>query len=154
MFSQGQLDSLERSRTGWTGISGASGASGVSSLVSLLRLSVVGVVGGVSLFNQMAWKSTLQVTALASAGLVGWFTSNLTERWKLTQNTCTCVCVNQNNEDDLLHGIRRMPGLPIFGTVSAASQENKPTITEKELVPLESSPVPSKSIRVSEVQYI
>lgn len=109
---------------------------------------------GVHIVNQMAWKSTLQVTTLATAGLVGWFTGSLTERWKLTQNTCKCICVNQNNEADLLHEIRRMPGLPIFGTVSAASPENKLSITEKELVPLESSPIPSKSTRVSEVQYI
>jgi hypothetical protein len=101
----------------------------------------------------MAWKNTIQVTALASAGLIGWFTGNLNERWKLTQNACKCVCFNENDEDDLLREIRRMPGLPIFGTVSAASPENKPSITERELVPLESSPVPSKSTRVSEVQY-
>lgn len=99
----------------------------------------------------MAWKTTLQVTALAGAGLVGWFTGNLTERWKLSQNTCKCLRVNQNYEDYLLHEIKRMPGLPIFGTVSAASPENKPSITEMELVPMESSPVASKSSRVSEI---
>ncbi|PNF21902.1 Endonuclease G, mitochondrial [Cryptotermes secundus] len=99
----------------------------------------------------MAWKSNFRVTALATAGLIGFFTGNFTERWKLTQNAWKCLHVNQNDEDDLLHEIRRMPGLPIFGTVSAASPGNKPSITEKELVPLESSPVPSKSIRVSEI---
>lgn len=102
----------------------------------------------------MAWKSNFQVTAVATAGLIGFFIGNITERWKLTQNACKCVHVNENDEGDLLHEIRRMPGLPIFGTVSAASPGNKPSITEKELVPLESFPVPSKSIRVSEVQYI
>jgi hypothetical protein len=116
-------------------------------------LVVADVNNRVDLVTEMAYKSTLKVTALASAGLVGWFTGNLTERWKLTQNTCKCVCVNENNEG-LLHGMRGMPGLPIFGTVSAASPENKPSIAEMELVPLESSPVPSKSSRVSEVQYI
>jgi hypothetical protein len=102
----------------------------------------------------MARRSTLQVVALTGAGLGGWFTGILTERWKLTQNTCKCSCVNQNNGDDLLHKIKRLPGLPIFGTVSAAFPENKLSVSENELVPLESSPVPSKPTRVSQVKYI
>jgi hypothetical protein len=99
----------------------------------------------------MAWKYTIQFTALSGTLLGGWFAGSLTERWKVTQNASKCMWSYQSNEDRLLHEIKRMPGLPIFGTVSAASPANKPSIME---VPLESSPVPSKSTRVSEVQYI
>jgi hypothetical protein len=99
----------------------------------------------------MAWKYIFRFTALAGTAFGGWFAGSLTERYKVTQNSCKRLCFNQNDEDCLLHEIRRMPGLPIFGTVSAASPANKPSVME---VPLESSPVTSKSTRVSEVKYI
>jgi hypothetical protein len=99
----------------------------------------------------MAWKIALQVTALTGVGLGGWFTGILTERWKLRQTTCEYPCITENTED-LLCKIKRMPGLPICGTVSAASSpENKLSILENDLVPLETSPVPRKPSRVSQV---
>jgi len=104
----------------------------------------------------MAWKSAAQVTLLTSVGLGSWFTGILTERWRLRRTTCECLCVNQSTEDDLLlHKVKRMPGLPIFGTVSAASPpEYKLPISGKDLVPVESFPVPSKPRRISQGKYI
>jgi hypothetical protein len=104
-------------------------------------------------FKQMAWKLTVQVTSLACVGLGGWFTRVLTERRQLRQSTCDCSRINQNSPDNLLHKLKGMPGLPIFGTVSAASSpENKLAVLESDLVPFESSPVSSKPSRVSQVK--
>jgi hypothetical protein len=96
----------------------------------------------------MAWKITVQITSLACIGLGGWFTGILTERRKLQQRTCDCSCDNLNN---LLHNLKAMPGLPIYGTVSAASPAN---VLGSDLVPVESSPASSKPSRVSQVKYI
>jgi len=74
-------------------------------------------------------------------------------RDKLRQSTCGCTCVNPNGPDNLLHKLKGMPGLPIFGTVSAASSpENKLSVLGSDLVPFESSPVSSKPSRVSQVK--
>lgn len=99
----------------------------------------------------MTVKLTLQVISLTGVGVGGWFSGILTERWKQRQTTCECQCINENTEDDLLCKIKRMPGLPIFGTVSAASPENKLSVLENDFVSRESSPVPRKPSRVSQV---
>ncbi|XP_021932348.1 endonuclease G, mitochondrial-like [Zootermopsis nevadensis] len=99
----------------------------------------------------MTVKLTLQVISLTGVGVGGWFSGILTERWKQRQTTCECQCINENTEDDLLCKIKRMPGLPIFGTVSAASPENKLSVLENDFVSRESSPVPRKPSRVSQI---
>jgi hypothetical protein len=94
---------------------------------------------------------TLQVALLTVVGVGGWFSGILRERRKLRQITCECPCIKENTED-LLCKIKRMPGLPVFGTVSAASSpENKLSVLENDLVPPETSPVPRKPSRVSQV---
>jgi hypothetical protein len=104
-------------------------------------------------FNHMAWKTSVQVTSLVFVGLGGWFTGILTERRTLRQSTCYCSCVNQSRPDNLLHKLKGMPGLPIFGTVSAASSPgNKLNVLENDVVSLGSSPVASKPSRVSQVK--
>jgi endonuclease G len=100
----------------------------------------------------MAWKITVQITSLACVGLGGCFIGILTERMKLQQNTCDCTCVNRNCPDNLLHKLKGMPGLPIFGTVSAVSSpENKLSGLGSDLAPFESSPLSSKPSRVSQI---
>lgn len=97
----------------------------------------------------MAWKMTVQITSLACVGLGGCFIGILTERMKLRQSTC----VNLNSPDSVLHKLKGIPGLPIFGTVSAASSpENKLSVLGSDLVPFESSPLSSKPSRVSQVK--
>jgi hypothetical protein len=113
-------------------------------------------VGAIQQPKRMAWKTALQFTVVTGVGLAGWFTGILTERRERSKTTCECSCINQNTGDNLLSKIKGMPGLPIFGTVSAASSpENKLSILGSDLVPLESSPVQSKPNRVPQVnKYI
>ncbi|XP_046419349.1 endonuclease G, mitochondrial [Neodiprion pinetum] len=58
----------------------------------------------------------LKITALTSVGLGGWYAGQLFEKWKHVQKDRDC-------QTSLLSefSIERMPGLPIFGTVSAAT---------------------------------
>ena len=94
----------------------------------------------------MALKFAIQVASLTTVGLGGWIAGILTERMKLQQSTC-------DRPDDLLDKLKGMPGLPIFGTVSAASSpENKLSVLGSDLVSFESSPVSSKPSRVSQVE--
>lgn len=58
----------------------------------------------------------LKITALTSVGLGGWFAGQLFEKWKHVKK-------NRESQTSLLSelSIKNMPGLPIFGTVSAAT---------------------------------
>lgn len=58
----------------------------------------------------------LKITALTSVGLGGWFAGQLFEKWKHVRE-------NRDSQTSLLSqiSIKNMPGLPIFGTVSAAT---------------------------------
>ncbi|XP_069696350.1 endonuclease G, mitochondrial [Periplaneta americana] len=69
------------------------------------------------------WKCSVQIITLTGVGVGGWFTGVITERWKRSHTKCECECDSdtQANRRDVTRGIKRMPGLPIFGTVSAAS---------------------------------
>ncbi|XP_046739850.1 endonuclease G, mitochondrial [Diprion similis] len=58
----------------------------------------------------------LKITALASVGLGGWYAGQLFEKWKHVPKDGNCQTSFLSK-----FSIEKMPGLPIFGTVSAAT---------------------------------
>ncbi|PSN35568.1 Endonuclease G [Blattella germanica] len=98
----------------------------------------------------MAWKATLQISTITGVGIAGLFAGIATEKWKQTSNKCKCECVSRIHENPLQH-IKRLPGLPIFGTVSAATVIDKKPALSNEISTVESTPIQSSASRVSEI---
>ena len=73
------------------------------------------------------------------------------ERWHQNNQEYKCNCFN-HVEYNSIGRIRNLPGLPIFGTVSAASVlDTKISTLDSEISNIKPSPVQSNSSRISEV---
>lgn len=92
------------------------------------------------------WRTTLRFTAIAGVGLGGWLIGSISERGKYNKENS--LAIDYECECNYERKLSQMPGLPIFGTVSAASPIDKKLTNLPADHP---SIVPSSASRVSQV---